>query len=222
MKKRGIAVLVCVLLAICVAGLFYRYQYIEIPDLNAVDISTAQKAVSSKELIPAVEYIYHPTVPEGLVIRTKPQVGEFAERYSKIILYVSKGPERYVAADAEISWYNISDKKDRWTFSMPLVSADVLYIDCTACFAEEVAWKDNYRNGKLSGGVSTTESFKKYIPIEAQYDKRVHDAYEKQRIVFAIPLEELGSTHPDACYIRLYAEGRENIRINFRMTWESI
>ncbi len=223
MKKRRIVVMMGVLLAtVCAVVLFCRYQYVEMPDLSGVDLSTAKKAASYKELIPAVEYIYHPTVAEGMIIRTKPQTGEFAERYSKIILYVSKGPERYAAADAEISWRNISGKKDRWTFSTPLVYAGVLYIDCTVRFAEEVAWQDNHRTGKLFGCVSTTESFKKYAPIEARYDKRVQPANEKQRIVFAIPLAELGSTKPNVCYIRLYAEDREDICINFHMTWKSI
>ncbi len=219
MKKRWAAVLVCALAVICAAVFFYQYQHVKIPDMNGVDLYTAKNVLSSKDLIPAVEYIYHSTIPEGQVIRTEPPVDTFAERNSKVTLHVSKGLARYSAANAKISWYNISGKKDVWSFSTPFVDEGILYTECTVRFAVEMEWKDTYNKGRLHGIASTTESFKKYIPIEAKYQKKAWKAGEQQRIIFAIPLEELNDTRPNAVYIQLYTADRTDVNISFHMVW---
>ncbi len=219
MKKPWAAVLVCMLAVICAAVFFYQYRRVKVPDLNSVDVYTAKNVLSSKKLIPSVEYIYHHRIAEGQVIRTNPPANTFADRDSKIILYVSKGPSRCSAANAEISWYNISDERDEWSVSAPFMNDGTMYIDCTVCFAAAGAWKDTYNSGNMHGMASTTESFKKYIPIEAKYRKKEWTAREKQRIIFAIPLEELNETRPTAVYIRLYTNDRTDVNIGIHMTW---
>lgn len=212
--------LICVLLVTaCAAGLIYQYRRVKVPELSGVDTYTAKNVLSSKGLIPAVEYMYHPSIEEGQVIRTKPPANTVTERDSKVILYVSKGPAHYYAANAKISWHNISGNRDDWSFDTPFVYEGVLYIDCMVRFAVEGAWKDTYNSGNIYGIASTSESFKKYIPIEVKYEQKEWAAREKQRIIFTIPLEELNETRPNAVYIQLYTADRTDVSINFHMAW---
>ncbi len=76
---------------------FKKYEIVQIPELNQKPLNEVQATLESLKLKPrTVKYNYHPTVPEGQVIRLDPPVGRSIKQGRSVKLFVSKGRQEVV------------------------------------------------------------------------------------------------------------------------------
>ena len=194
-----------------------------VPDLYGTDESSAKIILANNLLIPNVSYVYDIYAEKGKVVDTEPQAGTEVERNSKVVLYVSKGPYYTESKSSRITWYNVDDGSDWWSFKAPYIEDGKLYIQCyDVSFAANVAWRDLYNNGYIIGNVSLSENFDRMVPVSARYTKQSWSANERQSFTLEVPLGDLGVDKPTTLYVKLFADVygiSEDIRVNFTMSW---
>lgn len=91
--SNGFAVLVLfVFLYFGYVSYFMKYDVIRLPNLLDAPLSEAKQALLDLGLDPkSVHYNYHPTIPEGHVVRLEPPIGRSIKQGRSVKLFVSKG-----------------------------------------------------------------------------------------------------------------------------------
>ncbi len=79
---------------------FKTYEVVEIPNLNEQSLAEAKVSLELLKLKPRIiKYNFHPTVPEGQVIRIDPPVGRSIKQGRSVKLFISKGRQEVVVPD---------------------------------------------------------------------------------------------------------------------------
>ena len=217
MKKFFLILLtICISISVCAC-----LNGVNVPDLTDVEVDVAKNILSNNGLIPVVEYAYDDEITYGNVVKTEPESGAIVSKNQTVRVYVSKGPAFLRSKDSTITWYDISDKDDEWSFINPYIDSGIMYIDCTPKFGIDMSWKE-YKNGYGFGEASINDTFDKTVPIKIKAEKAKTNANEEQNITLEIPLEDLTVQKPTTMYLKLIGlvDGQqENIMINFAISW---
>ena len=71
---------------------FKKYEIVQIPDFSKQPLDNVKQSLIDLQLNPrSIKYNYHPTIPEGHVIRLEPPFGRSIKQGRAVRLFVSKG-----------------------------------------------------------------------------------------------------------------------------------
>ena len=88
----GAILLLFVLLVIGYRSYFMKYETVQLPDLLDQPLNDVQLALEELNLNPKVyKYNFHPSIPEGYVVRLDPSVGRSIKQGRSVKIFVSKG-----------------------------------------------------------------------------------------------------------------------------------
>lgn len=90
-------ILLMVLIYFGYVSYFKKYDVVQIPDVTEVSLDTVKQTLIELKLKPrTIKYNYHPTIPEGHIIRLEPPVGRSIKQGRVVKLFVSKGRQEIV------------------------------------------------------------------------------------------------------------------------------
>ena len=195
----------------------------EVPDIMDKKEAKAVEMVKEAQLVPLVEYEYREDDEKGKVFKTRPKITASVKKNTEVVIYVSKGPEKLVSKNAYCKWTTMGKNKDKWGFTLPYVDKGILYIDCNdVILSDSIKWTKSDEDGISSAEVSLTEEFEEVVSAKVKYEKESVEAFEPQRIIFAVPLEDLKEEKPANLSFRIPWEKNgdsEDFRIDFNITW---
>ena len=195
----------------------------EVPDIMDKKEEKAVKMVKEAQLVPIVEYEYRENDEKGKVFKTRPKITASVKKNTEVVIYVSKGPEKLIAKNAYCKWTTMGKNKDKWGFTLPYVDKGILYIDCNeVVLSDSIKWKNSGEELISSAEASLTEEFEEIVSAKIKYEKEFLEAFEPQRIIFAVPLDELKEEKPANLSFRIPWEKNgdsEDFRIDFNITW---
>ena len=248
-KKRTVMILVlfCMILALAACSNVNSVvdnesiptnNKITIPNIIGIDENTAKTLLTSKGLLPKVEYEYNDTEKEGNVFRTMPYIGSQVVPESVVTIYVSKGPSHYVLSNNVGYIYNVNNIDPfEWgtgttegtkEFYAPYFDRGYLYIDiwlkCNSIYDIEFYRSNTSTSDKETfGTASIKDSFDKTVPIKVLFDDyRVNNKGEKTAFTLKIPLSDLDVQKPTNLYVKfdfLVNGKRETFTARFELSW---
>ena len=195
----------------------------EVPDIMNKKEEKAVEMVKEAQLIPIVEYEYRETDEKGKVFKTRPKITASVKKNSEVVMYISKGPEKIISKNAYCKWTTMGKNKDAWGFTLPYVDKGILYIDCNnVVLSDSIKWIESSEESVSSAQASLTEEFEEAVAAKVKYEKEFVKATEPQRIILAVPVEELQEEKPENLSFKIPWEKngvREDFRIDFNITW---
>lgn len=201
---RRIKHLSVVLMLAVFVSLFAGCSRPQVPDIYGRSEEQAVKILKDAGFVPKVYYEYREKEEKGKVFKSNPGIEAVAKQGSEVVIYISKGPEKIIAKNAYSRWTTMGKNEDSWSFNLPYVDKDVLYIECVKVILKDgITWQKSEEDGISVAQASVTENFEKSFPVKVRYDKEYVAPFEEQSFVIEIPLEELEEELPELICVRL-------------------
>ena len=181
--SNGVAVfLLALLLYFGYVSYFMKYEVVEIPDLKEMTLVEAQDSLESLKLKSrVVKYNFHPTVPEGHVIRLEPSVGRSIKQGRAVKLFISKGRQEvqvpsFIGKTKEEMAFILQGSTIEIEEMPPVFSMDIEY----GKIVSQIPLPDQYMfdNGKIQ------VVYSKGSPVQVETLLMLDDDYQKVGVQF--------------------------------------
>ena len=175
-------ILLLVLIYFGYVSYFKKYEIVQIPDFREVPLETVKRSLIDLKLKPrSAKYNYHPTVPEGHVIRLEPPNGRSIKQGRSVKIFVSKGRQEFLVpsfigkSEEEIKFI-LQGSNIELEIMPPVFSTDIEY----GLVVSQLPLPDQYMfdNGKVQ------LVFSKGSPAQVEQLMVLDDDYQKVNVQF--------------------------------------